>query len=181
MKIHMRYFKVINDISQEMMHISTYIWLLQWFNLQSRTKVRAQRKFAMNQPNNVVSTNQTNTSTSVPCTETGVTSTSKTGEKTSSTIVFPKRAKTEDFLTFLCLRGTRCQSDLINFLVQYTCIYLSLKTWEKCTIGVNKMNENIPVLQKACKLIIYSRKLILNLNNKCRQQLGYKRIMVGRK
>nr|XP_034335792.1 protein Jumonji-like isoform X1 [Crassostrea gigas] len=67
-----------------------------------KTKVRAQRKFAMNQPNNI----QTNSSTSVPCTEMGVTSTSKTGEKTSSTIVFPKRAKTEDFLTFLCLRGT---------------------------------------------------------------------------
>lgn len=36
------------------------------------------------------------------------------------------------------------------------------------------MNENIPVLQKACKLIIYFRKLILNLNNNnnCRQQLA---------
>lgn len=138
MKTDVRYFKVTNGKSQEMMHTSTYIWLLQWLNLQSRTKVRAQRKFAMNQPNNIVSTNQTNTS--VPGTDTGVTSTSKTGEKTSSTIVFPKRAKTEDFLTFLCLRGTRCQSYLINFLVQYTCtcMYLYLKTWEKCTIGVNE-------------------------------------------
>lgn len=71
-----------------------------------KTKVRAQRKFAMNQPNNIVSTNQNNANASVPCTETGITSKSKTGEKTSSTIVFPKRAKTEDFLTFLCLRGT---------------------------------------------------------------------------
>ncbi|XP_048752337.2 protein Jumonji-like isoform X2 [Ostrea edulis] len=61
-----------------------------------KTKVRAQRKFAMNQPN-----------TNASSTETSSSATLKASEKTSSsTIVFPKRAKTEDFLTFLCLRGT---------------------------------------------------------------------------
>lgn len=123
---------------------------------QSRTKVRAQRKFAMNQPNNI----QTNSSTSVPCTETGVTSTSKTGEKTSSTIVFPKRAKTEDFLTFLCLRGTRCQSDLINFLVLNTFVHLYLNTRETSTNFIYpKSKQKCTLVKKACKLIIYTRKL----------------------
>ncbi|XP_021342981.1 flocculation protein FLO11-like isoform X2 [Mizuhopecten yessoensis] len=62
-------------------------------DLKGRTKVRAQRKFAqMHAYGN----------TMVPSQHTPV----KQSSKTSSPIkVFPKRAKTEDFLTFLCLRG----------------------------------------------------------------------------
>lgn len=130
----------------------------------------------MNQPNNI----QTNSSTSVPCTETGVTSTSKTGEKTSSTIVFPKRAKTEDFLTFLCLRGTRCQSDLINFLVLNTCVHLYLNTRETSTNFIYPQSkQKCTLVKKACKLIIYTRKTVLNLNSNCKPQLAKEIYMVN--
>ncbi|XP_061196680.1 uncharacterized protein LOC133204955 [Saccostrea echinata] len=71
--------------------------------LQSKkTKVRAQRKFAMNQPNTITPSSETS-STPVP------------KATTSSTIVFPKRAKTEDFLTFLCLRGTSLLPPHLDF------------------------------------------------------------------
>ncbi|XP_033754420.1 protein Jumonji-like isoform X2 [Pecten maximus] len=67
------------------------------------TKVRAQRKFAqMHAYGN----------TMVPSQHTPV----KQSSKTSSPIkVFPKRAKTEDFLTFLCLRGTQALPPHLDF------------------------------------------------------------------
>ncbi|XP_062566870.1 uncharacterized protein LOC134229182 [Saccostrea cucullata] len=72
--------------------------------LQSKkTKVRAQRKFAMNQPNTITPTPSESSSTPTP------------KATTSSTIVFPKRAKTEDFLTFLCLRGTSLLPPHLDF------------------------------------------------------------------
>ncbi|XP_060074204.1 protein Jumonji-like isoform X2 [Ylistrum balloti] len=67
------------------------------------TKVRAQRKFAqMHAYGN----------TMVPSQHTPVKHTSKTS---SPIKVFPKRAKTEDFLTFLCLRGTQALPPHLDF------------------------------------------------------------------
>jgi len=58
----------------------------------SKTKVRAQRKFAQMMAYGNSMTPQLMTPV-------------KQSSKTSPIKVFPKRAKTEDFLTFLCLRG----------------------------------------------------------------------------
>ncbi|XP_069112657.1 LOW QUALITY PROTEIN: protein Jumonji-like [Argopecten irradians] len=70
---------------------------------KGRTKVRAQRKFAqMHAYGN----------TMVPSQHTPVKPTSKSS---SPIKVFPKRAKTEDFLTFLCLRGTQALPPHLDF------------------------------------------------------------------